>query len=154
MANPVLVEVTRSGRVESVHRGAVAICDGSGRLVHAVGDVEALIYPRSALKPVQALPLVESGAADALGLGTEEIALASASHSGEDMHTSRVAAWLKRIGCSPADLACGPHDIRHEATRQKMRARGEVPTPLHNNCSGKHTGFLSLARHFGTPTAG
>jgi L-asparaginase II len=154
MANPVLVEITRSSHVESVHRGAVAICDGSGRLVHALGDVEALIYPRSALKPVQALPLVESGAADALGLGTEEIALASASHSGEGMHTSRVAAWLKRIGCSAADLACGPHEIRHEPTRQKMRARGEAPTALHNNCSGKHTGFLTLARHLGAPTAG
>ncbi len=98
MANPVLVEVTRGELVESFHRGAVAIADGSGALVAALGDVERIIYPRSALKPIQAMPLVESGAADAFGLSEEEIALACASHSGEPMHTSRVAAWLERIG--------------------------------------------------------
>jgi L-asparaginase II len=153
MANPVLIEVTRSGRIESAHRGAVAIVNGSGGLVHAAGDVEAPIYPRSALKPIQAVPLIESGAADTFGLGEEEIALACASHSGEDMHTSRVAAWLARIGCTVADLACGPHELRHEPTRDKMRARGEKLTPLHNNCSGKHTGFLTVARQLRVPVA-
>jgi L-asparaginase II len=151
--NSILVEVTRGSLVESVHRGAVALVDATGALVWSVGDVGRPIYPRSALKPVQALPLLESGAAEAFGLGDEEVALACASHSGEPMHVDRVRAWLRRIGCSAGDLACGAHELRDEV-REAMRARGETVTPVHNNCSGKHTGFLSVARHGGHPTAG
>lgn len=154
MANPILVEVTRGHLVESVHRGAIAIADAGGALRFALGDVETPTYPRSSLKPVQALPLVESGAADAFDLGDEEIALACASHSGEPMHTTRVAAWLSRIGCSERDLACGPHPPRHEPTWEAMIRAGERPTRLHNNCSGKHAGFLTLARHWGIATEG
>src|ERR1700684_2736207 len=98
MANPILVEVTRGPLVESIHRGAVAIADAGGALRLSLGDVDSPIYPRSSLKPVQALPLIESGAAYAFGLSDEEIALACASHSGEPMHTARVAAWLQRLG--------------------------------------------------------
>ena len=154
MANPVLVEVTRGALVESVHRGAIAVADARGRTVFALGDVAAIVYPRSALKPVQALPLLESGAAGAFGLGDEEVALACASHSGEPMHTSRVAAWLARIGCTPDDLACGPQAARFDPVRDAMIRRGEAPTRLHNNCSGKHAGFLTLARHWDIATAG
>jgi L-asparaginase II len=154
MANPILVEVTRGPLVESIHRGAIAIVDAGGALRFALGDVEIPVYPRSSLKPVQALPLVASGAADAFGLGEEEIALACASHSGEKMHTTRVAAWLKRIGCSERDLACGAHPPRDEPTWEAMIRAGEKPTRLHNNCSGKHAGFLTLARHWGIATEG
>jgi L-asparaginase II len=154
MANPVLVEVTRGPLVESVHRGSVAIADASGRIVFALGDLETPIYPRSSLKPVQALPLIESGAADAFGIGDEEIALACASHSGEPMHTTRVAAWLKRIGCGQGDLACGAHPSRYEPVAEDMIRRGEKPSRVHNNCSGKHTGFLSVARHWDIATKG
>lgn len=154
MANPILVELTRGKLVESIHRGAIAIADGAGALTLALGDVDAPIYPRSSLKPIQALPLVETGAADAFGLGEEEIALACASHSGEPMHTERVARWLKRIGCGESDLACGPHPVRYEPVWHQMLARGEQPTRIHNNCSGKHTGFLTVARHLGVPVAG
>lgn len=154
MANPVLVEVTRGDRVESVHRGAVAISDAQGNVLFQLGDIEKAHYPRSALKPIQALPLVESGAADAFGLGEAEIALACASHSGEPMHTSRVAAWLERIGCTVRDLACGAHAVRYEPVWEDMVRRGEKPTRIHNNCSGKHTGFLTVARHLGVATAG
>jgi len=98
MENPILVELTRGDLIESVHRGSVAVARADGTLLLALGDIEAPVYPRSSLKPIQALPLIESGAADAFGLGSEEIALACASHSGEPMHTTRVAAWLKRIG--------------------------------------------------------
>jgi L-asparaginase II len=154
MTNPILVEVTRGALVESVHRGAVAIADGEGRVRYALGDVEALHYPRSSLKPIQALALVESGAADAFGLNDEHVALACASHSGEPMHTERVAAWLARLGLSEADLACGPHPVRHEPTFQAMIQRGERPTRIHNNCSGKHTGFLTVARHWDVATGG
>lgn len=154
MANPVLIEFTRGPLVESIHRGTVAVSDARGTIVFALGDIDAPTYPRSSLKPLQALPLVESGAAEEFDLGQEEIALACASHSSEPMHTERVARWLARIGCSVDDLACGPHSIRHEPTASAMAARGEKPTPLHNNCSGKHTGFLTLAKRLGVPTAG
>jgi len=154
MTNPILVEVTRGPLVESTHRGAVAVSDAEGRLRIAVGDVERPIFPRSALKPVQAVPLIESGAAEKFGLTDEEIALACASHSGEPQHTSRVAAWQERIGCSVADLACGPHRPMHEGTATQMIRSGEKWTPLHNNCSGKHTGFMTLARGLGAPVEG
>jgi L-asparaginase II len=153
MDNPVLVEVTRSDRVESAHRGAIAVCDASGALHFAAGNVEVLVYPRSSLKPIQAIPLIESGAAALFGLGSEEIALACASHSGEPQHTTRIAAWQAKIGCSAGDLACGAHKPIHEATANEMIARGEKWTPLHNNCSGKHTGFMSVARALGVPVA-
>lgn len=154
MPNPVLVEVTRGALVESIHRGAVAIADADGGLRFALGDVETPVYPRSSLKPIQALPLIESGAADAFALSEEEVALACASHSGEAMHTERVAAWLGRIGCNETDLACGPQPPRYEPAWQAMLARGETPTRLHNNCSGKHAGFLTLARHWNIATRG
>jgi len=154
LGNPILVEITRGNRVESVHRGAVAISDAQGNVLFALGDIERPVYPRSALKPIQALPLVESGAADAFNLGDPEIALACASHSGEPMHTNRVAAWLERIGLQEADLACGAHAVRYEPVREEMIRRGEEPTRIHNNCSGKHAGFLTLARHWGIATSG
>ena len=154
MGNPVLVEVTRGDRVESVHCGAIAISDAQGNVLFQLGDIEKPHYPRSALKPIQALPLVESGAADAFHVGDDEIALACASHSGEPMHTDRVAAWLDRIGLKESDLACGPHAIRYEPEWEDMVRRGEKPTRIHNNCSGKHTGFLTVARHWGVVTAG
>lgn len=154
LANPVLVEITRGERVESVHRGAIAISDAQGNVLLALGDIEQPVYPRSSIKPIQALPLVESGAADALGVSAEEIALACASHSGEPMHTGRVAAWLKRLGLGECDLACGPHPPRYEPVWEEMIRRGERPTRLHDNCSGKHAGFLTVARHWNIATAG
>lgn len=153
-ANPVLVEVTRGAMVESRHRGAVAVVDAAGTPVFALGAIDAAVYPRSAIKPLQALALVESGAADAFKLGPEEIALACASHSGEPRHVAGVERWLGKIGCTAADLECGPQaPTDEEAFRALVRA-GCPPTPLHNNCSGKHAGFLTVARHRGEPTKG
>ncbi|HEX4078844.1 MAG TPA: asparaginase [Rhizomicrobium sp.] len=154
MTNPVLVEITRGALVESVHRGAVAIADARGNILFALGDIALPTYPRSALKPIQALPLLESGAADAWGVEPDEIALACASHSGEPMHTARVAAWLGRLGLSERDLACGAHPVRYEPLAEEMIRCGEKPTRIHNNCSGKHTGFLTVARHWNIATAG
>jgi L-asparaginase II len=154
MPNPVLVEITRGDLVESVHRGAVAIVDSEGAVRFALGDVETPVYTRSSLKPIQALPLVESGAAEAFAVTDEEVALACASHSGEAMHTSRVSAWLARLGCKEADLACGPQPPRHEPTLEAMLTTQTKPSRLHNNCSGKHTGFLTVARYFKVPVAG
>jgi L-asparaginase II len=154
MANPVLVELTRGESVESIHRGAVAIVDSEGRIRAALGDVEQPICPRSSLKPIQALPFVESGAADAFALTDEHVALACASHSGEPMHTERVAQWLEHLGLSQADLACGPHPVRFEPAWHAMIARVEQPTRIHNNCSGKHAGFLTVARHWDIAISG
>jgi L-asparaginase II len=154
MQSPVLVELTRGKLVESVHRGSVAVADSAGKIVFSLGDLETPVYPRSSLKPIQALPLIESGAADAFGLSDEEIALACASHSGEPMHTTRVAAWLARIGCGESDLACGAHPARYEPVAEDMIRRGEKPTRIFNNCSGKHTGFLTVARHWDIATKG
>ena len=153
-ANPVLVETTSGAMVESRHRGAFAVVDVEGRVGASAGDTERPIYARSAIKPLQAIPLVESGAAEAFGLGDGEIALACASHRGEPRHIETVTAWLTRIGCSVADLKCGAHpptDAR--ALAELLGARG-TPNAAHNNCSGKHSGFLTLARHLGLPTRG
>ncbi len=152
--NPVLVEVTRGSRIESAHRGAIAICDARGQVFGGWGDIEAAVYPRSAFKSLQALALVESGAADAFAIGPEEFALACASHSGEAMHVERVERWLARIECHESDLACGPHLPLHEPSAHAMIREGRKPCKLHNNCSGKHTGFLTLARHLGISPEG
>ena len=152
--NPMLVEVTRGTMVESRHRAAFAISDTDGRLVLSAGDVERPVYPRSAIKPLQALPLIESGAADAYSLSAAEIALACASHGGEPRHVAAVLAWLERIGCRVGDLECGIHPPSNEAAMQAMLRGGLGASPAHNNCSGKHTGFLTLARHTGAATKG
>ncbi|HUZ74972.1 MAG TPA: asparaginase [Stellaceae bacterium] len=151
---PVLVEVTRGAMVESRHRGAAVVADATGRVVMAWGDDTKPVYARSALKPLQALPLVESGAADAFGLAPRELALACGSHHGEEPHVAAVAAWLARMGLGPADLECGAHPPADPAAAQALIRRGEAPSALHNNCSGKHAGFLATARHCGEPTRG
>jgi L-asparaginase II len=151
--NPVLVEVTRGTRVESFHRGAIAICDANGRIFGGWGDIEAAVYPRSAFKSLQALAMVETGAADAFSVSPDELALSCASHSGEPMHVERVEHWLARIDCKESDLACGPHLPIHEPTAHAMIREGRKPCRVHNNCSGKHTGFLTLARHLGVSAA-
>jgi L-asparaginase II len=154
VANPVLVELTRSERVESWHRGAVAIADASGRLVWSAGDVERPVFARSALKMLQAIPLVETGAADAFGVSDRELALACASHSGEAFHVDTAAAWLERIDCDETCLACGAHMPNNEAASRALIREGAAPTRLHNNCSGKHAGFLTVARHLGVDISG
>jgi L-asparaginase II len=112
------------------------------------------VFPRSAFKALQALPLIESGAAETFGVSEEELALACASHSGEAMHVERVDAWLERIDCAERDLACGPHLPIHEPTAHAMLRSGERPCRVHNNCSGKHAGFLTVARHLNVAVEG
>ena len=152
--NPLTIEVTRGSMVESRHSGAAVVMDAGGRRVHAWGDGARIVYPRSSIKPLQALVLVETGAADAYALGDEELALASASHSGFPEHTEAVARWLERAGLSPGDLECGAHEPMDADAARALAAAGGAPGPLHNNCSGKHTGFLTTARHLGEATAG
>ena len=145
MPDPILVEVLRGARVESAHRSAVAVADADGAAVLALGDVARAIYPRSAVKALQALPLVESGAADRYGLGEEELALACASHGGEPAHVAVAARMLARAGLDAGALECGSHWPSHQLSAQALARSGEAPSALHNNCSGKHAGFLCLA---------
>lgn len=148
------IEVTRGTMVESRHRGSGVVVDAAGKMVAAWGDVEQRVYPRSAIKPLQALPLIESGAADRWNLSPAELSIACASHGGEPVHVACVTAWLARIGLSVGDLECGPQWPSHEtSTHALLRAGGEA-TAAHNNCSGKHTGFLSVAQQMGWPTRG
>jgi L-asparaginase II len=148
MSNPVLVEVTRGPVVESRHRGAVSVFDADGKAVWEIGDTDRPVFPRSAVKAIQALPLVESGAADAYGFGNRELALACASHSGEPVHVELATAMLAKAGLDRTALECGAHWPNHEATIALARA-GDVPSALHNNCSGKHAGFLCTCVHSG-----
>ncbi len=153
--NELIVEVTRGDMVESRHRGACAVVRAAaGRTVHAWGDTDRIIYPRSAIKPLQALALIETGAADAYQVSDAELALASASHSATPEHVALVAGWLERIGLGPKDLECGGHEPNGRDAAKALARAGETPGPLHNNCSGKHAGFLTTALHRGEPTKG
>jgi L-asparaginase II len=154
MSNPVLVEVLRGGLVESVHRGAVCAVDADGATVLALGDVTAPVFPRSAVKALQALPLIESGAADRYGLGEEELAIACCSHGGEPAHVAVVERMLARAGLNASALECGAHRPSHQPSADALVRAGRAPSPLHNNCSGKHAGFLCLACHLGADPRG
>ncbi len=154
MTNPVLVEVVRGNNVESRHSGAIAVFDGDGKAVLTIGDVQRRTYPRSAIKAVQALPFVESGAADAYGFGNEELAMACASHSGEPEHVARAAAMLAKAGLSCDDLECGAHWPSDQKVLIDLARSGKEPTALNNNCSGKHAGFLCTCAHMGLKTKG
>ncbi|MGH6736127.1 MAG: asparaginase [Methyloceanibacter sp.] len=147
--NPVLVDVHRGSLIESQHRGAIAVADADGRLVLAFGDVERPIYPRSAVKALQAIPLVESGAADAFGLSDAELAVACASHSGDQVHLDAVAGLLAKAGLDESHLACGAHWPVSEAMTRALLRGGKRPGAIHNNCSGKHAGMLAAAVHLG-----
>jgi L-asparaginase II len=145
MENPVLVEVFRGKAVESRHRGSVAVVDADGSVLLSLGDIDTPIFPRSAVKVFQALPLLESGAADRLGLTPKEIALAVSSHSGEPDHVDTARGMLKKAGRDETCLECGAHwPVSGEAERA-LAAAGLKPNALHNNCSGKHSGFICLA---------
>ena len=144
-----LVEVWRGDFLESQHQGHVAIANLRGEIVEGWGDTGRTILPRSSAKMIQALPLVESGAARAAGLGSEHLALASASHQGAEIHTQPVRAWLARIGLDAGALRCGAQPPRDSGDRQKLRDAQLPIDRTHNNCSGKHTGFLTLRQHIG-----
>lgn len=145
MDNPILAEVTRGNTVESRHRGAAVVVDADGAVVFSTGDVEHPVFPRSAVKALQALPLFESGAADRYGLTEAEIALAVSSHSGEPLHAQTSLAMLAKAGRDAGCLECGTHWPMNEAAARAMARAGDEPSALNNNCSGKHAGFICLA---------
>ena len=149
MNSPLIVEVTRGDRIESWHEVDAVVVDPLGRLVGSWGEPHRAVLPRSALKPIQALPLVDTGAADAFGLTDTELALACASHQGEHKHEEAVTAWLSRLPGGTNSLACGAHLPLSEEAGQALATSGRPPTAVHNNCSGKHAGFLTVIAHLG-----
>ena len=146
MAAVPMIELWRGGMLESVHAGHAVIFGPDG-IEAAWGDPEAVIFPRSSCKMLQALPLLESGAADAVGLGDAQLALACASHSGSAIHTRAVEAWLSGLGMAEGDLRCGVHMPWDKDENKRLTCSEGAPCQLHNNCSGKHAGFLTLNRH-------
>jgi L-asparaginase II len=151
---PIFARVFRGECVESVHRGALAVMDESGNLLARAGDPGQPVFVRSAAKPFQALPLLEGGGAERFRLGDGEIALLCASHGGEPRHVAAARRLLSRGGFDLRDLACGPHLPMHTPSAERMLRRGERPTPLHNNCSGKHAGLLLACRLLGLAARG
>lgn len=147
MSNPVLVEVTRGNLVESRHRGFVIAVDGDGKTVFSLGETDSAVFPRSACKAMQALPLMESGAADAYGFGNRELALACSSHSGESEHVELAAKMLAAAGRDVSALECGAHWSSDQKTLIAQARSLDAPTALHNNCSGKHSGFICACCH-------
>jgi len=154
LANPILVQTRRDAWVENRHRGAIAVLDADGTVIASVGDIDRAVFPRSAIKSMQALAIFETGADGQFEMSEEELALACASHHGEDMHVTRVAAFLDRMGLSEKTLECGAHPPTNAMAREALRTKGAEPSALHNNCSGKHAGMLSTARAMGIDPTG
>jgi L-asparaginase II len=156
-SHTLLVETTRGiagsdsskQHVECQHWGSIAVTDTSGKLVAYAGDPQWVSFTRSTIKPFQAIPLLRSGAVKAFGFDSADIAIACASHSGEEIHLAAAARVLAKCGCTVGDLGCGTHPpLRY---RDGVPPAGEVYNALHNNCSGKHAGFLAYCRHLNLP---
>ncbi len=149
MTNPhPLAELWRGGLLESSHSGHVVICDAKG-VVETWGDPDTVIFPRSSCKMIQALPLIETGAAAAVGLTEAQLALSCASHEAEARHVKMAGDWLAGLGLGEPDLRCGAQEPRDRDERNRLIKLDESPCQLHNNCSGKHCGFLTVTRHIG-----
>ena len=147
MKPQIMCEIWRGSYLESVHTGMAVICDKEGEISHQWGDPNALILPRSSAKMMQAIPLIISGAEQKFSIGDDLLALACASHNASKIHLSRVVGWLSNLGFSETDLRCGPQPSKDPHVKKEMREKGQSPCQIHNNCSGKHTGFLSVSRH-------
>jgi L-asparaginase II len=146
-----LVAIIRGDVVESLHHGAIAVVDTAGSVLASTGDPDTVTFVRSAAKPIQVLPLLESGAADRFRFTEEEVAVMIGSHGGEPRHLDAVRSILKKAGLEQDALSCGAHVPMHPPTAHELRARREAPTSLHNNCSGKHAAMLAQAVHLGEP---
>lgn len=142
-------EIWRGPFLESVHSGHAVVCDDTGQIVQSWGDPGLVVLPRSSSKMIQALPLITSGAADGAGLTTEHLALACASHQGAAIHTDRVGVWLETLGLTDDAFRCGPQEPSDVDAREALIRAQQSPCQIHNNCSGKHAGFLTLTKHLG-----
>lgn len=149
MSDIEMIEVTRGGRIECVHRGHAVVCNAAGEIRHAWGDPSTIIFPRSSAKMIQALPLIESGAAEAFGLTQAQLALACASHISAPYHIDPITAWLDQLDLDDDAFRCGPQEPRDISVRDALIKSDRAPCRIHNNCSGKHCGFLTLSKHLG-----
>jgi len=147
-----IFQLTRGDIVESLHFGAVAVMESTGRMVAWFGDPGLVTFTRSSAKPLQALPFLENGGMSLYGLTLQEVALICGSHSGTDAHVDGVRSLQAKTGVREADLMCGVHTVYDRQTAEAMRKRGEAPTPNRHNCSGKHTGMLAFSKMMGIPT--
>ena len=147
MKSQIMCEIWRGSYLESLHTGMAVICDKDGEISHQWGDPNALILPRSSAKMMQAIPLIISGAEKKFSIGEDLLALACASHNAAEIHLSRVLGWLSHLGFSETDLRCGPQPSKDPYVKKQMLEKGQSPCQIHNNCSGKHAGFLSVSRH-------
>ncbi|MEM7562717.1 MAG: asparaginase [Pseudomonadota bacterium] len=154
MSNPVLVHTYRGEVIENMHRGTIAVCDPKGRLIKACGDAERLIYPRSAIKALQAIPLIETGTADHFKLNDAELAISCSSHNAEPMHIDTVNNFLNRLNLDDSALECGASAPLHNLTAENLLRQQKSPRKIHNNCSGKHTAMLACASFLGESTQG
>ncbi|MGE5701595.1 MAG: asparaginase [Clostridia bacterium] len=142
-----LVVVKRGNHIESTHKGSIAVVDWQGNLLYGAGDITRMTFTRSALKPVQAIPVIQSGAADRFLMNDKEIAILCGSHNGEEQHTQVVNSMLFRIGLAEDNLQCGAHPPYSQESYLELVKKQIEPSQIHNNCSGKHTGMLALALH-------
>jgi len=153
MGTEALVKVLRGELVESIHRGHIAVVNAKGELLYSAGNPQEVVYARSSMKPLQAIPIVETGAADHFNFDDADLSLACASHNGEDQHTVRVQSILNRTDLSISDLQCGTHNPRWEETFKEIIKNDKPITPIYNNCSGKHSGMLATAKHMNESTS-
>ena len=155
MKNPsnktIRVDVIRGNMVESHHLVSAILLNSNGKTEKVWGEPKMTVYPRSAVKPLQSMAMVSSGAVKKFNLSSKEIALSCASHGGETKHVELVKSWLSKLGLNETDLECGPHWPFHQDSTHQMITKGLYPKTIHNNCSGKHMGFLTLALQFGFP---
>ena len=148
----VVVKVYRGEVVESTHFGHIAVVDACGKLLYSYGDPHRLTYARSSMKPIQAIPIMETGAADRYGLDQTDLSLCCASHSGEERHRLRVLSILHRAGLPEEILQCGAHPPKDEESYKELLRQGGELTPVYSNCSGKHSGMVVTAAHMGEDT--
>lgn len=152
MENNNLVKVRRGNHIESCHQVHIAVVDSNGNLLHHTGEPNGKVYARSSMKPIQAIPIVETGTADYYEFSDADLSLCTASHNGEPMHTNRVVSILRRVGLEDNALKCGTHIPRWQETYKNLILSNKEVTPLYNNCSGKHTGMLATAKFMDEPT--
>ncbi len=145
----ILTRVFRGETLESIHRGHLIVVEGDGNVVKSLGNPETVTFFRSSAKAFQAIPFITSGAAGRFGMTEDEIAIACASHSGEDFHVSIAAKMLEKMGLNESDLRCGTHLPFDDKTAKALIRAEKKATQLQNNCSGKHAAMLGFAKHIG-----
>ena len=147
----ILVKVTRGNQIESIHRGHIVVANAEGETLYHLGDPDFKICMRSCAKPIQALPVITTGAADRFSLTPAELAATSGSLNGQDFQVNAIKSILSKIGLDERSLQCGVHRPSHRPTAKKLEEEGKKPSPLHNNCAGKHSAMLTLCIHHGWP---